>query len=119
MYAQYLKMCSMQNKVVILVLLPCLCFCDHKIMLKPNFVCIMRNYLTQIIMRTRSPSVMNFHTKPLLDKRTNVSPKDLCHMTKMATMPIYGINTSNTVSITSGLFNQLHCNRVQVCSNAN
>ena len=46
------------------------------------------------------------HMKPALVVRTIVPSNDLCHMTKMATMPIYGSNTvNNFFSIISGSFN--------------
>ena len=37
-----------------------------------------------------------FHVEPSLDRRMKVSTNGLCHMTKMATMPIYAKELSKS-----------------------
>ena len=45
--------------------------------------------------KTTWPIEAKFYVKHLLDGGTNVYINNLSHMTKMATMPIYGKNPSN------------------------
>ena len=76
-------------------------------MSKPYFVLHSEKLFDTNYHHDKIPIVINFHMKPPLAEKTKVPPNDLRHMTKMATMPIYGTDTSNTFfSITSGPFSQ-------------